>query len=240
MRVQLFIPCFIDQFYPETGFNTIKILEKAGCTVHYNPLQTCCGQPMFNAGHWNEARELAEKFLQDFNTNKVIVSPSASCTAFVKNHYKKLFKDAPQHLEKLTSIENNIFELSDFLVNHLHIEDLGASFPHKITFHDACHGLREYGLTHEARTLLKNVQGLSLIEMENTDTCCGFGGTFSMKFPSISSAMAEQKVEWALKTKTQYIVSTEASCIMNIQGYISKNKKPIKTIHLADVLANGI
>lgn len=240
MKVELFIPCFIDQFYPETGFNTIKVLEKAGCEVHYNTNQTCCGQPMFNAGHWKEARELATKFLDDFSTENVIVSPSASCSAFIRNHYKNLFSDHPEALDKLAKMESRIFELSDFLVNQLNIECLGSEFPHLVTFHDACHGLREYGLKNESRRLLKNVKGLSLVEMENTDTCCGFGGTFSMKFPSISTAMVEQKVEWALATGAKYIVTTEASCMMNIQGYISKNKKPIKTIHLADVLANGL
>lgn len=240
MKVELFIPCFIDQFYPETGFNTIKVLEKAGCEVHYNPEQTCCGQPMFNAGHWNEAGELAHKFLSDFSGTNCIVAPSASCVAFIKNHYSKLIETNPTLQGKLSHIQNNIFELSDFLVNTLKVEGLGAEFPHVITFHDACHGLREYGLKQEARTLLQNTKGLTLREMEHTDTCCGFGGTFSMKFPSISTAMVEQKVEWALQTGAEYIVSTEASCMMNIQGYISKNKIPIKTIHLADVLANRL
>lgn len=240
MKVELFIPCFIDQFYPETGFNTIKVLEKAGCQVHYNPDQTCCGQPMFNAGHWKEAGDLALKFISDFSGENIIVAPSASCVSFIKHHYGKLIQSTPELRPKLELIQNNIFELSDFIVNKLNLSFLGSDFPHLVTFHDACHGLREYGLTNEARTLLQNVKGLTLIEMKNTDTCCGFGGTFSMKFPSISTAMVEQKVEWALQTGAEYIVSTEASCMMNIQGYISKNKKAIKTIHLADVLAKGL
>ncbi len=240
MNVELFIPCFIDQFYPETGFNTLKVLEKAGCKVHYNPEQTCCEQPMYNAGHWEEARELAKKFLTDFPSDKTIVSPSASCTAYIKNHYKRLLKNDLDVMQRLEHISSRLVELSDFLVNTLQYTDFGAAFPHTVTFHDACHGLREYGLTTEARTLLQNVNGLTLVEMENTDTCCGFGGTFSMKFPSISTAMVEQKVEWALETGAEYIISTEASCLMNINGYISKNNKPIKTLHLADVLASGL
>lgn len=239
-KVQLFIPCFIDQLYPDTAFNTIKILEKVGCEVQYNPEQTCCGQPMFNAGHWDDAKTLAVKFLNDFEPNQIIVSPSASCTAYVKNHYHKLLENETEQLQRLDTMRPMIFELSDFLVNVLKVTDLHAVFPHKVTFHDACHALREYKLTNESRILLQNVKGLELIEMENTDTCCGFGGTFSMKFPSISSAMAEQKVEWALQTGAEYIVSTEASCLMNVQGYISKQNKPIKTIHLADVLASGL
>ncbi len=238
MRVQLFVPCFIDQFYPQTAFNTIKVLEKAGCEVDYNPEQTCCGQPFFNAGHWNKATPLAQKFLNDFRSDIPIVSPSASCTGFVRNHYDKLLED-PSELEEWRKLKPQLFELSDFLVNHLKVEDFGAIFPHSITYHDACHALREYGIKDEMRTLLSNVQGLQLVEMKDTDICCGFGGTFATKFKAISSAMTEQKVENALATGAEYIVSTEASCLLNIQAYINKQKSPIKTLHIADVLASG-
>jgi len=239
MDIQLFIPCYIDQLYPETGFNTIKILEKAGCQVHYNPEQTCCGQPAFNSGYWKEASSLAEKFLSDFQPDMPIVSPSGSCSSFVIHHYHKLLTEKPDLLLQHEKMKNGIYELSDFLVNKLKIENLGASFPHKVTFHDSCSALREYGIKDEPRKLLAQVAGLELIEMEECDTCCGFGGTFAVKNKSISVAMAENKVRNALNTGAEYIISTEASCLMNINGYIAKHKLPIKGVHLADILSAG-
>lgn len=240
MEVQLFIPCFIDQLYPQTGFSTIKVLEKAGCRVHYNPKQTCCGQPAFNSGYWNDAAALAEKFLTDFHPGMPVVSPSGSCTGFVIHHYHKILAGKPDMLQKHGLLKNKIYELTDFLVNVLKVEDLGANFPHKVTFHDSCSALREYGIKDEPRRLLSNVSGLQLIEMEENDTCCGFGGTFSVKNTAISTAMAEKKVLNALATGADYIVSTEASCLMNINGYCSKHNSAVKGIHLADILASGL
>lgn len=237
MEVDVFIPCFIDQFYPDTAGNFIKVLEKAGCKVFYNPEQTCCGQPSFNSGYWKETRELAKKFLADFSSGRVIVAPSASCSGFIRNNYEKLFTDDARLLAEVKKLTPKVFEFTDFLVNHLKQTEFGAEFYHKVTFHDACSGLREYRIKDEPRILLRNVKGLELIEMANTNVCCGFGGTFSAKFHHISIAMTEQKVENALKTGAEYIVSTEASCIMNIEAYIRKQKLPIKAIHLADILA---
>ena len=238
MDVQLFIPCYIDQLYPETGFNTIKILEKVGCTVHYNPKQTCCGQPAFNSGYWKETASFAEKFLNDFNAEMPIISPSGSCSGFIIHHYQKILNGQPELLAKHNQMKTKIFELSDFLVNVLKTENLGARFPHKVTFHDACSALREYGIRDEPRKLLSNVEGLELVEMNESDTCCGFGGTFAVKNNSISSAMVEKKVQNVLDTEAEYVVSTEASCLMNINGYINKHKLAVKGIHLADILAN--
>lgn len=235
--MDLFIPCFIDQFYPETAESVMKILQLAGCEVRYNPDQTCCGQPSFNSGYWKETKTLAKKFITDFEGADLVVSPSASCTGFIKNYYKKLFDDDLVSLERVNKLTPKIFELSDFLVNHLQVTSFNSEFPHKVTFHDSCAGLREYGINREPRILLENVKGLELVEMDNLTTCCGFGGTFSAKFHAISTAMTEQKVEHALKTGAEYIVSTEASCLMNIQAYINKNKLPVKTVHLADILA---
>jgi L-lactate dehydrogenase complex protein LldE len=240
MKVDVFIPCFIDQFYPETAFNFIKVLEKAGCEVQYNPEQTCCGQPSFNSGYWKETKTLAIKFLNDFEKAEIIVAPSASCTGFIKNYYQKVFAEDSAMLTKVSEITPRIYEFSDFLVNHIQKVEFGSVFNHKVTFHDSCAGLREYGIKNEPRTLLQNVHGLELVEMDKLETCCEFGGTFAAKFHSISSAMTEQKVEFALKTGAEYIISTEASCLMNIEAYIKKQKLPIKTIHLADVLASGL
>ena len=237
MDIQLFIPCYIDQLYPETAFNTVKVLEKAGCTVHYNSEQTCCGQPAFNSGYWDEARTLAGKFMNDFKSDMPVVSPSGSCTGYIRNHYRKLFGGQPEKLAQLDALYPQIFELSDFLVNVLKVTDWEAAFPHKVTFHDSCSALREYGIKDEPRQLLRNVKGLELIEMCESDTCCGFGGTFAVKNAAISTAMDEKKVRNALETGAEFIISTEASCLMNINGYIQKHKLPIKGIHLADVLA---
>ncbi|HPE77672.1 MAG TPA: (Fe-S)-binding protein [Draconibacterium sp.] len=240
MKVDVFIPCFIDQFYPETAFNFIRLLERAGCTVNYNPEQTCCGQPSFNSGYWKETKTLAVKFLNDFENAGIIVAPSASCTGFIKNYYRKVFADDKVLLEKTNQLAPRIFEFSDFFVNHIKKLEFGSVFNHKVTFHDSCAGLREYGIKREPRILLQNVSGLELVEMEKLETCCGFGGTFSAKFHSVSTAMTEQKVEHAMKTGAEYIVSTEASCLMNIEAYIRKQKLPIKTIHLVDILASGL
>jgi L-lactate dehydrogenase complex protein LldE len=237
MEIDLFIPCFIDQLYPKTAFNVVALLESAGCEVRYNSNQTCCGQPAFNSGFWNESRGLALKFINDFQGNNPIVCPSASCTGFIRNYYEKLF-DTSEEQEAVGHIKGRIFELTDFLVNQIKVIDFGAVFNHTVTYHDACAALREYGIKEEPRQLLRHVKGLQLIEMGDTETCCGFGGTFAAKFKDISTAMTEQKVSNALATGAEYIVSTEASCLMNMESYILKNKLPIKTIHLADILVS--
>jgi len=239
MDVQLFVPCYIDQLYPQTGFNVIKILEKAGCRVHYNPNQTCCGQPAFNSGYWKETAYLAEKFLFDFNSDMPIVSPSGSCTGFILHHYHKILADKPELQQKFEDVKSQLYELTDFLVNILKTENLGAIFPHKITFHDACSALREYGLKDEPRKLLQHVIGLELVEMEESDTCCGFGGTFAVKNQAISTSMTARKATNSVRTEAEYIVSTEASCLMNINSFCKKHNLSIRGIHLADVLASG-
>jgi L-lactate dehydrogenase complex protein LldE len=238
MNVQLFVPCFVDQLYPSTAFNMIKVLEKAGCNVTYNPNQTCCGQPAYNAGFHDEAREVCSKFLKDFDSEKIIVAPSASCVGFVKNYYAKLFDNSSHHHE-VQAISKNIFEFSDFLVNHLKITDFGATLQGKGTYHDSCAALRECNIKNEPRQLLMNVKGLEMTELNDVETCCGFGGTFAVKFESISVSMAEQKVDNARATDAEYLISTDLSCLMHIQGYIDNKNYSLKTMHLADVLASG-
>jgi L-lactate dehydrogenase complex protein LldE len=238
MNVQLFIPCFIDQLYPETAFNMIKVLEKAGCTVSYNTAQTCCGQPAFNAGFWEESKAVCSKFLKDFEGSDLIVAPSASCAGFVKNYYSKLFDNSSMH-HAVTEMSRRIHEFSDFMVNVLHIENVGASLNGKATYHDSCAGLRECKIKTEPRKLLANVKGLQLTEMNDVETCCGFGGTFAVKFEPISIGMGEQKVENALATGAEYLISTDHSCLMHLQGYISQKGYNLKTMHIADVLASG-
>ena len=238
MTVELFIPCFIDQLYPQTAFNTVKVLEKAGCKVIYNAQQTCCGQPAFNAGYWDEAKAVGSKFLNDFTESNYIVSPSASCTGMVKNYYNDLFTNTAVH-NKCRTIQGNIFELSDFLINVLKKDYFGAELEAKAVYHDSCAGLRECKIKAEPRALLEKVHGLELVELKDNDACCGFGGTFAVKFDGISSAMAQQKVDNALAAEAEYIISTDASCLLHLQGYIDKNQLPIKTLHIVDVLTMG-
>lgn len=238
MNVQLFIPCFVDQLYPDTAFNMVKVLEKAGCTVSYNTSQTCCGQPAFNAGFWDEAKSVCSKFLKDFSGADYIVAPSASCTGFVRNYYSKLFDNSSLHHE-VADVNKRLFEFSEFMVNVLNIDNVGATLNGKATYHDSCAGLRECKIKTEPRQLLSKVKGLTLEEMHDVETCCGFGGTFAVKFDAISVAMAEQKVENAIATNAEYIISTDLSCLMHLQGYISQKNHTIKTMHLADVLASG-
>jgi len=237
MNVQIFIPCFVDQLYPTVAFNMVKVLEKAGCTVSYNTNQTCCGQPAFNAGFWGEAKDVCAKFLKDFSGDEYIIAPSASCVGFVRNYYEKLFENSI-HQTEIKKIRTRIYELSDFLVNVLNFTNFNASLNAVATYHDSCAALRECNLKKEPRILLNNVEGLQLIEMNDVETCCGFGGTFAVKFEPISIAMADQKVTNAANTKAEYIISTDMSCLMHIDGVIKNKKSPLKVLHLADVLAN--
>jgi L-lactate dehydrogenase complex protein LldE len=238
MNVQLFIPCFVDQVYPTLGMNMVRVLRKAGCTVSYNPAQTCCGQPAFNAGFWEDAKDVCKKFIKDFEGDGYIVAPSASCIGFVRNYYKKLFENSGE-LEKVEALSVRMYEFTEFMVKVLKVEDVGATFESSATYHDSCAGLREVGIKMEPRKLLSNVRGLTLKEMNDVETCCGFGGTFAVKFQSISSAMADQKVDNANATGAECIISTDVSCLMHIEGYAQKAGKPIRCLHIADVLAMG-
>jgi L-lactate dehydrogenase complex protein LldE len=235
MEAGIFIPCFVDQVYPQTGMNMVALLEQAGVKVHYNPNQTCCGQMAYNGGYWEEARCVAEKFIRDFMGYPLVVGPSASCVGMVRNYYNGMFDNSAIHNPN-RQLGKKIFELTDFLVNQLKFEDFNASFHAKVTIHDACSALREYGLKDEPRRLLSKVRGLEIVEMEGSDVCCGFGGTFAVKHEAIATAMAERKIDSAIKTGAEYIISTESSCLMHMDGYITRNNLPIKVKHIADVL----
>jgi len=224
--------------YPDAGFNTIKVLERAGCKVHYNPKQTCCGQPAFNAGYWGESKEVCNKFIDDFQDAECIVIPSASCAGFVKNYYSKIYDNTPNQKD-IKEVQSKVFELSDFLINQLKIDDLGAVFNGKVAYHHSCAALRECNIRKEPKQLLSKVTGLELIEIKDNETCCGFGGTFSVKFEGISTAMGEQKVNNVVNTNAEYLVSTDLSCLMHLNGIIQKNGLNIKSLHLADILASG-
>ena len=204
----------------------------------YNPEQTCCGQPAFNAGYWGESREVCNKFINDFSGAEHIVVPSASCTGFIKNYYSKIYDNASNQKDT-RGLQEKVYELSDFLVNVLKIDDLGAQFDGVATYHDSCAALRECKIKSEPRKLLDKVKGLTIVELQESETCCGFGGTFAVKFEGISVAMGEQKVQHIVNTNADYLISTDLSCLMHLGGVMEKKALPIKSLHLADVLASG-
>jgi L-lactate dehydrogenase complex protein LldE len=236
MTVTLFVPCFVDALFPRAAISMVQVLEKLGHKVVCPDALTCCGQPPFNSGYWDEARLVAAKVLETLKDADAVVIGSGSCGAMVKKFYPELFANLPQ-AELAKSVAARTWEFSDFLVTKLGVTDLGSAFPHKVTFHDGCHGLRELGLKQPPRILLNHVKGLQLVEMTEAETCCGFGGTFSAKFPMISTAMGEVKCASATATDAEYIVSNDSSCLMHIQGLLSRQDNPLKTIHLAEVLA---
>jgi L-lactate dehydrogenase complex protein LldE len=228
----------VDQLFPETGFNMVKVLEKLGCNVSYNSNQTCCGQPAFNAGYRDECRSVATKFVKDFQVYDYIVAPSGSCTGFVRNYYSKLFDNSATHNE-VKLLRKHMFEFTEFLTQVLGVTDLGATLNGVATYHDACGALRECGIKEGPRQLLSKVKGLELREVGDSEVCCGFGGTFSVKFEAISIGMGEQKVLNAIESGAEYLISTDLSCLMHLDGYIRKHGHSIKTMHIADVLASG-
>jgi L-lactate dehydrogenase complex protein LldE len=239
MKISLFIPCLVDQFFPTVGVNLVKILKKVGATVDYPMDQTCCGQPAFNSGYHEEAIELAQRFLQVFRGAEYIISPSGSCTTMVKVFYPEILHERGLH-EALEEVTSRIYEFSDFLVNVLGIRDLGARFPHAVTYHDACHLLRELKVKEAPRELIRHVRDIEFVEMENSETCCGFGGTFSVKFPEISTAMAEDKASAIAQCGAEYVVANDSSCLMQIAGYLSRNHIPAKPLHLAELLGENM
>ena len=236
-KVAIFIPCFMDQLYPQTAVNMVKVLRKVGCEVVYNTNQTCCGQPAHNAGFAEQSKPVCEKFIQDFQTDAdYIVAPSASCVAFISQSYPKIFAQSGYD-KHISAITNKLYEFTEFLVDVLGVEQVGASFEHTVTFHDGCAAINTLGIRDAPRRLLANVHGLQLIEASDADVCCGFGGTFAIKAEPIATAMAQRKLANAWITDAEFVVSTEASCLMHLQGIAHKNDQPLHFLHIADVLA---
>jgi len=236
VKVSLAIPCFVDQIYPQVGVSAVKVLERLGCEVDYPEGQTCCGQPPFNSGCWDEARAVAEHALEVFADSEVIVNLSGSCGTMMKIFYPDIFKGTAQHFAAL-KLAPRVYEFSDFLVNKLGVRDVGARFAGTATFHDGCHGLRELGVESQPRELLRHVRDLTLIEMKEAKTCCGFGGTFAVKFPMISTAMDEVKCASILETEADCVVSNDSSCLMQIEGLLRRQGRSTRCLHLAEVLA---
>lgn len=240
MKVEIFIPCSIDQFYPETGFNMLKILKHLGIDATYNKEQTCCGMHTFNSGYWDETKQIAEKFIREYHQSKnYIVTPSPKCAQMVKKHYSELFHNSALHNE-YKQVQKNIFEFSDFLHNIAKVNKIDSTFEGNVTLHDSCASLYEYPTFKDVRHLLGMVKGLKLTEMKDSTKCCGFGGGLSVNLEPIATALAKQKISNALATEAEYITSSEATCLMHLSAYINKYKLPIKTIHLIDILSTGL
>lgn len=238
MKVELFVPCHLDQFYPQTAMNAYKLLRKAGVDVEYNPNQTCCGRMAYNLGFTDDAIYLGDKFIDAITKNDYIVVPSSACVAHVVTKCDKLFFNTPNH-HNYKEVRKNIRELSDFLVNVLHYDNFNASFPHKITYHDCCSAKGLLGISSQPRQLLSKVDGLELVEMRQSDMCCGSDHSLMLYNEPVSSAMANRKIKNALNTGAEYIVSTDMTCLSHIGLYAEKQNIPIKVIHIADVLASG-
>ena len=236
-RVALFVTCIVDQFFPQVGESVVRILRRVGVEVTFNPAQTCCGQPAFNTGFREEAHSVASRVLDLFDDADYVVAPSGSCASMVRVFYPELFAGEPERLAKLEKLRTRFFEFSEFLVKVLKAEDVGARFPHRVAYHDSCHLLRELGIESEPRALLRAVRDIELLDLKDYQVCCGFGGTFAVKFPEVSVAMGEDKVRAALDAGAEYLVANDSGCLMHLAGLIHRQGLPLKTLHLAEVLA---
>ena len=237
-RVSLFVTCIGDQLFPKAGLAVADVLERLGYRVDFPEAQTCCGQPAFNSGYWDEARRVADHFLRVFSDSDYIVIPSGSCCSMVGHHFADLYKQDPDKLQQVHALESRVWEFSKFLTEVAQVEDLGARFPHKVTYHDSCHALREMGVKAGPRRLLSKVRDLEFAEMDTCEECCGFGGTFSVKFDQVSGGMARGKIESIKRSGAEYVVSIDSSCLMQMQGALLRSGSSIRTIHLAEVLAS--
>jgi len=235
MRVSLFVTCLVDQIWPSIGTSTVQVLRHAGCAVSFDARQTCCGQPAFNTGYRKEAQALARHWIEIFEDAEAVVCPSGSCTAMV-HHLPELFPNDEAWRDRARRVAARTHELGAFLVNVLGVDDLGASFDGRVTWHDACHGLRDLGIKNEPRRLIARVRGAELVEMPNAEACCGFGGTFSVKYPEISVAILDEKIAAIEQASVKAVVSADASCLMQIGGRLRRNRSAVRTLHLAELL----
>jgi L-lactate dehydrogenase complex protein LldE len=236
--ISLFVTCLVDQLFPRVGLAMADVLERVGYRVEFPESQTCCGQPAFNTGYRDEARTVARQFIRTFRGGDYIVCPSGSCTSMVTHHYAELFEEGSADAAEAQAVSNRVWEFSRFLLEVAQVDDVGARFPAVVTYHDSCHSLRELGIKQGPRRLLGRVAGLELREMSIPEECCGFGGTFSVKFPEVSGAMARTKVEAVLATGADYVVANDASCLMQLQGSLLRAGSSVRTAHLAEVLAS--
>jgi len=239
LKVALFIPCITEHLLPEAGISMVKVLEHIGIEVEYVENQTCCGQPAFNSGYHDEVAPLAEHFIELFADKEYIIAPSGSCVAMVRVHYDRLELNLKNKL-KYQNLRPKIFEFTEFLVDVLKVKNFGGSFNHRVTYHQSCHLANELGIISQPRELIRNIDNLEFVEMENSDVCCGFGGTFSYKFEDISLSLCQQKATFIEAAGVEYCIGADSSCLMNIEGYLRAHNMKAKTIHIADLLARSL
>jgi L-lactate dehydrogenase complex protein LldE len=248
-QVALFIPCYIDQLYPQVGMATAGLLSRLGCTLEFPTEQTCCGQPMANTGCTEDARPLAEKFLRIFSPYEYVVAPSGSCVAMVRQHYDEYFHGRGELEAQFNALKAKTFELCEFLTDVLHIERLPGKFPYRVGLHQSCHGLRELRLAsdselmippyNKARRLLEMIEGVEIVQLKRTDECCGFGGTFAVNEEAVSCMMGLDRIHDHEQAGAQVITANDMSCLMHLEGLIRRQKSPLRVLHLAEILAGS-
>jgi L-lactate dehydrogenase complex protein LldE len=232
------VTCIVDSLLPEVGLAAAAVLERLGYSIDFPEEQTCCGQPAFNAGYREESKKVACRCLRAFRDAEYVVVPSGSCASMIVNHYEEMFRNDPEFLEETRQLKPRIWEFSRFLLEVARVADVGARYEGVVTFHDSCHGLREMKIKEEPRILLSQVEGLTLQEMDAAEECCGFGGTFSVKFPEISGAMLRTKINSIMRTGAGTVIGIDAGCLLHIRGGLSRAGLPVKTMHLAQILAS--
>lgn len=239
MRVSMFITCVSDAVYPQVGEAMVRLLARYGIQLDFPMVQTCCGQPAFNSGYWDEARQAALTILQAFEDSDFVIAPSGSCTGMLL-HYPKLFQDDPVNLAKARNLQGKCYEFSQFMVQVLGITDLGAVFPHKVTYHPSCHGTRILGIRDEPMLLMQKIKDMELVSLPFAEDCCGFGGTFAIKMADISGAMVNEKSDHVLETEAEILTGLDMGCLMNIAGNLRYRQQPVRVMHLAELLYEGV
>jgi L-lactate dehydrogenase complex protein LldE len=237
LRVGLFVTCLVDLFRPSVGFAAIKLLEGAGCLVEVPETQVCCGQPAYNSGDRADAKAIARQVIEAFEGFDYVVAPSGSCAGMLRKHYPALFEDDPDMAPRAKDLAARTYELVGFLTGVLRVSAVHAKFTGRVTYHDSCSSLREMGTADQPRALLQTVDGLTLVEAENSEVCCGFGGTFSVKYPDISNAMVTAKTGFFAATGADLVLGGDLGCLMNIAGKLSREGSPMRVRHVAEVLA---
>jgi L-lactate dehydrogenase complex protein LldE len=236
-RVGLFVTCLVDLFRPTVGFAAVKLLEAAGCTVEVPASQTCCGQPAYNSGDRADTRDIARAVIRAFEDFDYVVAPSGSCAGMIKEHYGELFADEPEWAQRAAHLKHRTYELVSFLVDVLGIDGVDAEYAGTITYHDSCSGLRELGIKQQPRTLLRSVEGLHLAELPDAEVCCGFGGTFCIKYPEISNKMVGEKTADIVRTGADTLLAGDLGCLLNMAGKLKREGSTVKVRHVAEVLA---
>ncbi|MCM3748651.1 (Fe-S)-binding protein [Paenibacillus pasadenensis] len=239
MKVSLFITCLSDAIYPRVGEAMARILARQGIRLDFPKVQTCCGQPAYNSGYWDEARKTARTILSAFRDSDFVVSPSGSCTYMI-HHYEELFKEEPEMQRQARELAAKTYEFTQFLVQVLGVTDVGARFPHKVTYHPSCHGSRLLGVKEEPLELLRSVDGLEFVPLPFAEDCCGFGGTFAVKMADISGAMVTEKTDHIKETEAEVLVGLDMACLMNIAGNLRRRGEPVRVMHLAELLEEGV